>query len=240
MAIRFTKKRQEDAKFVVSVCRAYLAEEGISMEDVAKKMDISEGAVSKCIYIAGINNWITYQMLCDIKAKEHFQQCKHYDERAKKTSSDRYFDNVVFPDRRKRIRNTLTKDYAIEVAKTYIKYASDRNVHKRMGLSILEMNDILIKGSICRYISEEDVHTICEISRLKSGSVNMMEKVLKARDEYVFLPGEISERERMLANYDEVYSDADEAPSKEDLETSIAKKKARLDEIVDFIEHWHK
>ena len=237
--IRLTKERQKDVRFVVSVVRAYYEDTGISQEDVAKAFDIAPGAVNKCIYIAGVNNWISFQMLSAIKTKEHYQQCKHYDEFAKSTVSDKWFMNKLYPARRKNIRDTLTKEYATKVVRTYIENASDPNVHVRVGLSSIEMNDVIIKASILRYISEEDFQIACEISLLRGGSRRHIEFIRSAREDYPYLPGEIQERERMLESYDEVFSDADEVPSKEEILDSIEKKKDRIKQIELYIEHWH-
>lgn len=237
--IRLTKKRQEDVSFVVSVCRAYYEDTGITQEEVAKALDISPGAVSKCIFIAGVKNWISFQMLSAIKTKEHYQQCKHYDEFAKSTVSDKWFENKLYPARRKYIRDSLTKEYATKVVRTYIENGSDPNVHDLLGLSAIEMNDVLIKASILRLISEEDFRVACEVSILRGGSRRHVEFIKRARKEYPYLPGEIQERERMLEHYDEVYSDADEVPSKEEIQASIEEKKARIKQIENYIVHWH-
>lgn len=237
--IRLTKERQKDVRFVVSVVRAYYEDTGITQEDVAKAFDISPGAVKKCIYVAGVNNWISFQMLSAIKTKEHYQQCKHYDEFAKSTVSDKWFMNKLYPARRKNIRDTLTKEFATKVVRNYIEHGADPNVHVRVGLSSIEMNDVIIKASILRYISEEDFQIACEVSILRGGSRRHIEFIKGARADYPFLPGEIQERERMLESYDEVFSDADEVPSKEEIKDSIEKKKDRINQIEFYIEHWH-
>ena len=234
--IRLTKKRQEDVAFVTMVAKAYWNDRGKAMEDVAKELDISEGAVSKCIYIAGVKNWISYQMLCDIKTKEHYQQCKHYDEGAKETGSDKYFNEVLFPERRKYIRDHLTKEYCTKVVSIYLENAQYADVHVLMGLSREEMNDIIIKGSILRMIPDGTFRALISASILRGGNQDVLAFIKSAREDYFYLPGEIQEREEMLRTYDEVYSDADEAPSKEEIQNSIDQKKAQLERIKRFVD----
>lgn len=237
--IKMTKKRQEDRDFVVKVCRAYYEYVDSSMEDVAKDLDISEGAVTKCIYIAGVKNWISFQELCSIKEKEHFQQCKHFDAQASRTPSDKRFENIIFPERRKYIRDTLTKEYCMKVARTYMENASKKDVHELIGLSRVEMNDVLIKGSILGYIPEADFQVLMEIATLKNGDKYIMHLIREYREDYWILPAEIEERERMLLSFDDVFSDADEIPEKTAIEADLERRKSRYAQIEWFIEHWH-
>ena len=229
--VKMTKKRLEDVSLVVSVCKAYQEKIGITQEDVAKSFRISPDAVRRCIYEAGEKNWISFQILDSIRRKVHNQQNMH----VKTNVSDRWYEKL-YSARHKYILNHLTVEFATKVVQTYNKNASSRKVHEMVGLSEEEMKDVLVKASIERLISDEDFQTMCDVSLYRGWDESDIAFIIMARDDYPYLEGEIKERKRLLETYDEVFSDADEAPSKEELQCEIKEREARLNQIKLFIE----
>jgi hypothetical protein len=231
-------KLLEDVAFVIGVCSIYLEDPTTSMKELAKDLGITKQLITDCIYAASTKNWITYQMVCDIKAKEHFMQSRYYPKAI--TDSDRYFDEKIFPERRKNIRESLSKEFCMEVVRIYIDNPSNKKVHELCGLSQLEMNDVIIKGAILGFIPDGEFKKICEILEQKRGSIpKLVITIQEYRERYATLFCIYREKDRQFHSYDHVYSDADDAPSKEDIEAERDRAKDEMETIRFFIETWH-
>ena len=232
------EKLLENVAFVIGVCSAYLEEPTTSMKELAKDLGITKQLITDCIYAASTKNWITYQMVCEIKAKEHFMQSRHYPNVI--TDSDKYFDEKIFPERRKNIRESLSKEFCMEVVRIYINNPSNNKVHVLCGLSQLEMNDVIIKGAILGLIRDAEFKKICEILEQKRGSIpKLVITIQEYRERYATSCRIYREKERELDSYDEVFSDSDDAPSKEDIEAERDRAEHEMKEIEIFIETWH-
>ena len=228
----------EDVAFVIGVCSIYLEDPTASMKELAKDFGITKQLITECIYAASTKNWITYQMVCDIKAKEHFMQSRYYPKAI--TDSDRYFDEKIFPERRKNIRENLTKEFCMEVVRIYIDNPSNNKVHELCGLSQLEMNDVIIKGAILGLIRDAEFKKICGILEQKRGSIpKLVITIQEYRERYATLFRIYREKDRQFNSYDQVYSDADDVPSKEEIEAERDRAKDEMERIRFFINTWH-
>ncbi len=231
-------KLLEDVAFVIGVCSIYLEDPTTSMKELAKDLGITKQLITDCIYAASTKNWITYQMVCDIKAKEHFMQSRYYPQTI--TDSDKYFDETVFPERRKNIRENLTKEFCMEVVRIYIDNPSNNKVHELCGLSQLEMNDVIIKGAILGFIPDADFDDICNILIKKKGKLpNLVITIQEYRARYATLVRIFREKDRQFNSYDQVYSDADEAPSMREFERERDRAEHEMKWIMFFINTWH-
>ena len=228
----------EDVAYVIGVCSIYLEEQTISMKKLAKELGITKQIISDCIYAASTNNWITYQMVCKIKAKEHYMQTLYYPKAI--TDSDRYFDETVFPERRKNIRENLTKALCMEVVRIYINNPSSNKVHVLCGLSPLEMNDVFIKGAILGFIEDADFETICNILIKKRGKLpQVVVEIQCYRKRYKELKIIYHKNELAIRSYNQVYSDSDDAPSIDEFKAERDRTVHEMKEIESFIENWH-
>ncbi len=228
----------EDVEHVIGVCNAYMKDPTTSMKEVANNLPISKNHIRDCIYVASTKNWITYQMVCRIKAKEHFMQSRYYPKDI--TDSDKYFDETIFPERRKNIRENLTKEFCMEVVRIYIDNPSNNKVHELCGLSQLEMNDVIIKGAILGFIPDADFDDICNILIKKRGKLpNLVITIQEYRARYATLFRIYREKDRQFNSYDQVYSDADDVPSKEEIEAERDRAKDEMERIRFFINTWH-
>ncbi len=228
----------EDVEHVIGVCDAYMKDPTTSMKEVANKLPISKNHIRDCIYVASTNNWITYQRVCEIKEKEHFMQSRYYTQTI--TDSDKYFDETIFPERRKNIRENLTKEFCMEVVRIYIDNPSNNKVHELCGLSQLEMNDVIIKGAILGFIPDADFDDICNILIKKRGKLpNLVITIQEYRARYATLVRIFREKDRQFNSYDQVYSDADEAPSMRELERERDRAEHEMKWIKFFINTWH-
>ena len=228
----------EDVAFVIGVCSIYLEDPTASMKELAKGLGITKQLITEYIYAASTKNWITYQMVCDIKAKEHLMQFRYYPKAI--TDSDRYFDETVFPERRKNIRENLTKEFCMEVVRIYIDNPSNNKVHELCGLSQLEMNDVIIKGAILGFIPDADFDDICNILIKKKGKLpNLVITIQEYRARYATLVRIFREKDRQFNSYDQVYSDADEAPSMREFERERDRAEHEMKWIMFFINTWH-
>lgn len=232
------EKLLENVAFVIGVCSIYLEDRTTSMKELAKDLKITKQLIKDCIYAASTKNWISYQMVCDIKAKEHLMQFRYYPKAI--TDSDRYFDETVFPERRKNIRENLTKEFCMKVVEIYIDNPSNNKVHELCGLSQLEMNDVLIKGAILGFIGDADFETICNILEQKRGKLpQLVVEIQDLRKRYEKFKFIYREKDRVVTSYNQVYSDSDDAPSLEEIEAERDRAKHEMEEIEFFIETWH-
>lgn len=232
------EKILEDVVFIIGVCRAYLEDQTTSMKELAKDLGITKQLIKDCIYAASTKNWITYQMVCEIKAKEHSMQSRYYPNAI--TESDKYFDETVFPERRKNIRESLSKEYCMEVVRIYINNPSNNKVHVLCGLSQIEMNDIIIKGAILGLIGDEEFKKICEILEQKRGKLpQLVVEIQDQRKKYAKFKLIYREKNRVVTSYNQVYSDSDDAPSIEEITEERDRAKEEMDKIRFFIETWH-
>lgn len=224
--IRVTQKRLENRKFVVDTVDAYWQNKYKPMKDVAKEIGVSTHAISECIRVAGIKNWISFQKLCDIKEKEHNLQSKYI--KNGRARSDRVFEDEIFPARRQYIKTHLTEEICSGVTSKYIANPTDKEVYKLMGLSRLEMEDVVLEGHKSGLISDETFQTLCSISisKNKENEFTTLEERMKAKREA--LENAIAERRRKLDGYEDIYSDGDEAPSKESIDREIKDLEAQL------------
>ena len=228
----------ENVAFVIGVCSAYLEDPTTSMKELAKDLEITKQLITDCIYAASTKNWITYQMVCEIKAKEHFMQSRHYPNVI--TDSDKYFDEKIFPERRKNIRESLSKEFCMEVVRIYINNPSNNKVHVLCGLSQLEMNDVIIKGAILGLIRDAEFKKICEILEQKRGKLpKVVVEIQYYRKRYKELKVIYHEKELAISSYNQVYSDSDDAPSMEDIKAERDRAEHEMKEIEFFIETWH-
>lgn len=249
------RKQLDDKMFAIKVCNCYLGipetikdcaeESGISerndysritMNRVAKMQGISEEDVRTCIYNASTKNWITYQMVWRIMRKEHAMQSQANAE----TSSDRYFKLKVLPERRNNIRDSLTKEFCKSVITTCKKKYEEKpdcpNINVFCGLSLLELKDTIIKGYIYGYISEEDFDIIKD--RLFWEEDYLIKDIEEYREKYKKCSGIIEEKNRILESFDDVFSDSDDAPSKQEFLEKLKDAQDNLKTIHGFIEAW--
>ena len=249
------RKKLDDKKFAIQVCNCYLgipetikdcAEEsriserndysGITMKKVAKMNGISEEDVRTCIYNASTKNWITYQMVWRIMRKEHAMQSQADAE----TPSDRYFKRKVLPVRRKNIRDSLTEEFCESVITTckqkYKEKPDCPNINIFCGLSLLELKDTIIKGYICGYISKEDFDIIKDHLFWKEDY--LIKDIEEYRENYKECSRIIEEQNRILESFDDVFSDSDDAPSKQGFLEKLEDAQANLETIHFFTEGW--
>ena len=128
----------------------------------------------------------------------------------------------------------------MEVVRIYIDNPSNNKVHELCGLSQLEMNDVIIKGAILGLIRDAEFKKICGILEQKRGSIpKLVITIQEYRERYATLFRIYREKDRQFNSYDQVYSDADDVPSKEEIEAERDRAKDEMERIRFFINTWH-
>ena len=235
MAQNFLKEHGTDYPYLKKIALAYANSPlGTTMEIIAKEFSLSEGNVRTAIEKAITTNLISYQDCINIMNKSDSNQHTHYTEKLSRTGKSivksraqhRYHKLLLI--RRKYIIQNYSESQIRHVAKVYIKNPQMENVWIALGLSKIEMNGVLKKGSILGIIKEEEFDEMRRISLAKAKSQESVEKSFKALNHIASLR---RDRKRItdtlyfyqhqLESYDD-FACEDYPYTKEDLEQLIS------------------
>ncbi len=236
MAKNFLKEHGNDYPYLRKIALAYAnSPMGTTMEKIASEFSISEGNVQTAIEKAITTALISYQDCINIRNKSDINQHTHYTEKLSKTKksivksrAQHKYDKLLLI-RRKYIIQSYSESEIRHVAKVYIKNPEMENVWITLGLSKVELNGVLKKGTILGIIKEEEFDEMRKISLAKAKSPEAVAKSFHALNQIASLRrdrkrllDDIFFHQHQLDHFDDFVCDEDYPNSKEDLEQLIA------------------
>lgn len=242
MARNFLKEHRDNPNYFGMIALEYANSPlTTTMEKIAESHSISESNVKSAIKVAITTGLISYQDCVKIRNKSDSNQHTHYTEKPSKTGrsvvksrAQHRYDKLLLI-RRKYIVDHYTDEEIKHAVKVYIMNPEMENVWVLLGLSKVELNGVLKKGTILGILTEEEFEETRKISLSKAktkerinATFSALEHVASLRNDRKRILNKIDFYEHQLAYYEDFIQDKEYPYTKEDLEGFLSSCKEEL------------